>query len=274
MFRFSLLHGEGITIATLRDYPDYYKALSGYIKLSAVTEVDYREILERFQTLDLCIPEANGEELFRWFHYRADLFLLEYYNDKKASDTCFKERIKQKKRHLIDKLNTCYPEFLDLMNFQEYEVSCEMPPYHKLKRYFDALTESGYPNRVLIFYYRTLIDCWDIDRVIQELENKELDAILSRFINEYAEQSGLPTYLISLLMMSMKDKLNQKLYQLISKTDGVTVSKMSSFLDWISGLTLLRFYFGKDSQHDIPDWCNKVKTKAMKNIIDKMKQYE
>lgn len=238
------------------------------MRFSALTEEDYADILDKFHKTKLEIKEEKVKDINKWLHYHADLFLLRYYHQyKSGKQKEDKEKLKQKVRFLYDRIHQCYPEFYEESNTKAYFVPCDMPSYYRLRKSFKALNEAGYPHMVMAFCYRNLIQQWSIERMRKELSICNLDQILDGFINQYAKQSEIPVFVVNLYFIDLKEQLNKRVKNILLKNDSVMPIRMEKYLNWLTGWTLLEFYYGKDPEHSISDWCNKVKQKAMKRMI-------
>lgn len=231
------------------------------------SDEEHCNIFAEFEKTKLAVPNLSYEELFKWFHYRANLFMIDCYrNSLKKSDTENKDRLKKKIRYLYETTLECYPEFISKRELENYKINFHLPSHTDMIKCASAISDAGYPHQILVFCYKTLLD-WNLEKIICHLSDQTLDSIFDTFIKEYSVQSELPVFLVNLYFIRIKEKLNQKLKSLISKNDSVTPLKMEKYLNWITGWTLLVYYYGKDREHDIPDWCNKVKGRASSNLI-------
>jgi hypothetical protein len=231
------------------------------------SDSEYRDIFENFEKVKLDAPDLPYEELFKWLHYRANLFMIDCYrNSLKKSEPEYKDWLKKMIRYLYETTLECYPEFISKNDLENYKVNFHLPSHTNMTKCAIAICDAGYPHQIMVFCYKTLIN-WNLEKIICYLSERSLDSIFDTFLNEYAVQSELPVFLVNLYFIKIKEKLNVKLKRLISKNDSVTPLKMEKYLNWMTGWTLLVYYYGKDKEHDIPDWCNKVKVRALSNLI-------
>jgi hypothetical protein len=250
----------------LKDCDEYYIQMAGYLKQSALNDKDYAQMLEKLLNADLEVSPIKPDELSNWLYYQIDLLVFNYYLNYKFRDNSNKDEVKLKIRYLYDKLNTCYPEFVKYKVTENIKSDNPLIDLYGMKKYMSVIIESGYCHQVLMFCFRVLIDDWPLDKIHNELTGKLLDDIFDRFINEYSNQSGIPCYILILFFIKMREKLALKLVDTISKYDPGSRTRLVDYLNDITGATYLNYYFGKDPDHDISDWCNQVKKKVIVKI--------
>jgi hypothetical protein len=254
---------------TLINLQELSKSVIGYIRISTLSENDFEEVVNKFQVMEFDLPEQDTNALRVWFRYKVDIFLLNYYgNYKKSGDTELNEKIENKVRFLHDKLTQSYPEYIGV---EGLEQRIEPVSIAKMKKYINVLIETCYPHQLLVFGFRELVDDWSTKRIVQELGDVALDNIYCNFVNIYANQSGVPVYVIGICFIKLQEKLNFKLKDILFKNDGVTKIKLKAYLEYITGQTLLNYYYEKE--RDIYDWCNKVKRRSFKRIFDMLDIY-
>ncbi|MCX7746492.1 MAG: hypothetical protein N2645_06340 [Clostridia bacterium] len=251
------------TITTLKTLKDYHIPILGYLRISTLTEEDFSKASKEFENTELKIPCVSHEDLLEYLHYQVDLFLLKFYSNAKKLTN---EKTQQKLRYLHDRLNHCYPQFFSIEDIHEDSLRPKPISPLKLKKYINALVNAGYPHQILVFGYRNILDGWDIGRVIEELSKETLDTIYIQFINEYSQQSDLPSFVISLCFIRLREKLSERLIDILIKSDTVTALNNKDILECITGLTYLKSYYNKNPEHDISNWCYRIQKKTVKNL--------
>jgi len=257
-----------IYIALIENYQENYRKICGYIRSSAICDDDYKNILEEFSKQDLKPDDINSEDFVRWLHFKADIQILKYYHqNRNDKDKDRKNEVRQKIRSTYEKIHNIYPEAFRKEDITGYFIPSELPSYFKLKKFFKHFSEAAYPHQTIAFCYNYLLDDWDAAKIVRELSKTSLDDCLDGFINCYSEQSRLPVFLINFYLISIKETLGKRLKNIFSSADRVTPVKMSKYLNWLTGWTQIELYYVNNSVHDVSDWCSKVRTRAIKNLI-------
>lgn len=260
-------------MALIKEFTNYYLRIRSYLRRMALCEEDFQDIIVNFEEMDLKIPKnINKIDLAEWLYYQADLFLLNYYyRYQKITNKSRKDiKIKLKVQYLYNKLVNNYPDFQNNMEIELYEIQNEIS-FFEMKNIFQIIFKSGYPHQILVFCYQKLIENWTAERIISDLSAQTLENIYSQFINEYAQQSGLPIFWVALCFVELKEKLYQKLGELIKTNDPVFATNLEIYLDYVTEQTILEIYYGKNRTHDINNWCYRVKNKILQNLIEDLK---
>ncbi len=266
---------------TLTDFPQFQKQIRGYIRRSIINDTDFEDLIAQFERIELSQTESHFN-LPEWLYYKADLFLLKYYQRQKPIKR--NDPVAFKIKELHHRIARLYRDFWEetepqRLNFSNAKVNY---PFFKIKKLFRAIVEGNYPHQILVFCYRTLLDGWNLqtqsadwgiaikkwnaETIITCLSAKNLELITTNFINEYARQANLPYFLVNLYLLPLKEKLNMYLKEIILNKDHTTAIKLQDYLEKITGDTCLNIYYRKDKAHDISDWCNKVRTTAFRNL--------
>ncbi|KNY27896.1 hypothetical protein [Pseudobacteroides cellulosolvens] len=234
-------------------------------------ERDFNDIFDSVIKINFDINNRSYDDLVRWLHFKSNIYMMSYYHCYPYScDSSGKDRISKRIRYLYDETKEKYSEYLNETDINNFKIVYNMPSYHEIKRLINDIINAGYPHQTIIFCYRTLIEGWTIRRIVDDLSDSTLEKIFTSFVNEYSSQSQLPAFLVNMYFIRMKEKLSNKLKTNTSKKDWATAEKLSEYMNWVTGNTLLSLYYGKNREHDIADWCNKVKNKVLNNALKNM----
>jgi hypothetical protein len=252
---------------TIMDYNEFKLQICGYLRRSVLSDNDYKEVEIELYSRKFQPNDYPKDKQYFFLQYLVDIIVLRYYSKKVPKGNQFKQRAFSLYFRIINR----YPDFhkeIDIDPYTDYK-GFSSPSY--IKTYIKNIIAGSYPHQILTFCYKELIDGWGNNKIISDLSEKTLDNIFNRFINEYSNQSGLPSFFVTICFIDLKDKMHQRLKNVILKRDGTTPKRMADYLNWITGSTKLAYYYRADKEHDITDWCNRVKEKTIiglsKNLI-------
>lgn len=250
-----------------KDLTNFYIQLYGYIRRCSLNDNDYSNILIEFDKIKSKLNYEYTEKSMNWIYYQIDILILKFYSNYKTPKSgALHNRVRLKIRQTYDKIKSTYPEFLVDSKFHNLNIS-NNSSINEIKNCLSIIVDAGYPHVTLVFLYFSILHNRKIDYIVNELSHKRLEDIYNSFINIYSEESGLPTFIISLFTIKLKDQLNAKLKDIIYKNDSITPKKLAIYLESIVGDTVLNIYFGKNKALDISLWSDKVRRKVLNNLL-------
>lgn len=253
----------------IKNYTNLSPQICGYIRRSTLCDDDYVKFIQIINEKKLF--QTPNLEVTNLIYYKIDMLLLEFHlNYSFKGKTITRERVRLKIRMLYDKIRECYSDHFNNIRLNSTKKD-SIISMSEIKKYMGIISESGYPHAVLTYlHHSTLEDC-KIEKILNEYSENYLEDMYFDFVNSFSEQSGIPTYVVIIFTIKLKEKLNQKLKEIISKNDSITPVKLKNYLSQIVGDTRLNIYYGKSKEHDISDWCSKVRRKTMDNLIRNIK---
>lgn len=244
---------------TVMDYVEYNTQICGYLRKTVLAESDYEKIKKDLSKRKFEENGYTGETLYLWLQYLVDIIVMGFYSAKVLKNA----KIKLKVFSLYSRIIKRYPDFYDEPFVGSFAALSDCESLLNLKDQLENVIEGSYPHQTLVFCYKELIDGWGNQKIVDKLSDSILDSVFTRFINEYTDQSGLPCFFVSLCFLGLREKLNKRLGNIIHKNDGITPKRMKDYLDWITGKTSLELYYRTNREHDITDWCDRVREKTI-----------
>ncbi len=155
-------------------------------------------------------------------------------------------------------------EFLGRLNSQIQVFSFD----ECLERYSRFLeitfSQGGPPHQLITFGFNKLISNWGPQEIVKELSSVPLQELIEKLISNYGEESELPAYIVKDCFKPLKDKMDKKVRETLE--DEVSRNTYIRITEDKVGKTVLKNYYGKDPEHSISDWSDKV-MKRIRRLI-------
>jgi len=118
-----------------------------------------------------------------------------------------------------------------------------------------TFSQCGPPHQLITFGFNKLID-WGPQDIVKELSLVLLRELTERLISDFEGESKLPAYIVRNCFKPLKDKMDKKLKEVLE--DEVSKNTYINLIENKTGKTVLKNYYGKDPEHNISDWSDKV----------------
>jgi len=127
-----------------------------------------------------------------------------------------------------------------------------------------TFSEGGAAHQLEVFGFNKLISGWGPKDIVVKLSPSSLKDLCQQLILSYKAESCLPGYVVDDCFLPLAEKMQSK----VSETLGDENSRRAyvDLLEIRTGETLLKAYFGKDPEHNISDWSDKVKKRVLRLV--------
>lgn len=155
-------------------------------------------------------------------------------------------------------------EVLDGIIFSEDDFSHD--EYLEKCREFLKITfsEGGAVHQLEVFGFNKLVSGWGPKDIVIKLSPSLLKDLCRQLISSYKAESCLPGYIVDDCFLPLAQKMQDKVGEALE--DENSRRAYVDLLELKSGDTVLKAYFGKDPEHNISDWSDKVKNRVLRLI--------
>ncbi|MFA5008295.1 MAG: hypothetical protein WC546_03635 [Candidatus Omnitrophota bacterium] len=249
-------------------YGRYKKAIRGYIssryfykdvraiekerdidsRIRAIEQDTWIAVWEKISTY-----EAARASFYKFICFWADIMVKRYFSKKREINfSAFEQEDSgQTAEEIIDNISFEAQDFPS----DEFLSKCEQ----FLKATF---SEGGPPHQLLSFGFSKLISGWGPQEIVQKLSPVLLQKLTNQLIVSYKEESLLPDYAIKDCFGPLENKMAEKVKDALEDetSRGIYAKLLNAFV----ADTFLENYYGKDPEHNISDWSNKVGKRVLK----------
>lgn len=133
--------------------------------------------------------------------------------------------------------------------YEEFLAKCEQ--FLKL-----TFSQGGPPHQLISFGFNKLLCGWGPSEIVEKLSPVLLEKLTDHLIAGYKEESSLADYIIKDCFNPLKEKMTEKVKDVLE--DEISRDTYVKLLENKVADTALENYYGKDPEHNISDWSNKV----------------
>ena len=148
---------------------------------------------------------------------------------------------------------------------EEYLENCEK--FLKL-----TMSYGGPPHQIIVFGFNKLIEGWGPKDIVKELSPSGLRDLSQKLAFSYREESRLPGYTVDNCFKPLNEKMSKKVEEVLE--DEVSRKTYINLLRLIVGRSILNQYYGKDPEHNISDWSDKVRKRVLRLIKENLSTRE
>lgn len=223
-------------------YEKYHRAIRGFIASRCPNDED-----------------VNDLEQDIWIHINKK---LDRYDPEKGAFYTFVKKSAHFK--ILDYYETLYiNEELEDNTPAVEGHNAEKEEREEVYRTFLSLTFSkgGPPHQLIAFGFNKLLK-----KGPKKLVAKHTDVLLTKLsevlILSYIEQSFIPENKVRECFQTLRIQMDKRVREVLEKHD--SLEKYQKIMDKKVGNTCLKDYYGKNPEHNIADWSNKVKNRLLK----------
>jgi len=160
------------------------------------------------------------------------------------------------------------PEEIDIENFVDLSEKSKDPEkkillinlYNKVLKI--AMLEAGVPHQSLVTCLTKMMSGWNPKNVVNELSEKNIEEITEIFKKDIYSYIDKNVEKLDDIFCNFNVKIRMKLKYLLKQ--GTGSNYLIEILEKEVKNTKLKDYFGKNPEHNISDWSNKVKIRILK----------
>lgn len=221
-------------------YIKYQRSILGYITSRCsnkedaedIAQMTWAEVFERIKEYD-----TEKCSFYRFVIHWAEIMRKRNY--KKAKP----ERIKEE----------------ELKEEKRSEEVFDINEIEKLLRV--TFSDGGPPHQLIAFGFNKLLSGWGPKKIVEKLSSLTLRKLCEKLIEEYRNESLLPIERIEEFFQSLKVRMENRVDEILDETSRKVYKEI---LKKRVGETTLKEYFGKDPEHNISDWSDKVKKRVFR----------
>jgi len=156
-------------------------------------------------------------------------------------------------------------EFFDRIISSQIQILFSAECLDKYMEFLEiTFSQGGPPHQLITFGFNKLISNWGPQDIVKELSLVLLQELTDKLISDYEEESELPAYIVKNCFKPLKDNMDKKVKEVLQ--DKVSRDTYIKMMENKVGKTVLNNYYGKDPEHNISDWSNKV-MKRIRRLI-------
>jgi DNA-directed RNA polymerase specialized sigma24 family protein len=119
-----------------------------------------------------------------------------------------------------------------------------------------TFSKGGPPHQLISFGFNKLLYGWGPQEIVEKLSPVLLERLTDQLISSYKEESCLADYIVKDCFNPLKQKMSEKVKNVLE--DQVSRDTYAKLLESKAADTVLKDYYGRDPEHNISDWSNKV----------------
>lgn len=127
-----------------------------------------------------------------------------------------------------------------------------------------TFSEGGAAHQLEVFGFNKLISGWGPKGIVVELSSSFLKDLCRQLISSYKAESCLPGYIVDDCFLPLVRKMEVRVSEDLEDENSRVA--YAGLLDEKTGETVLRSYFGKDPEHNVSDWSDKVRRRVLRLI--------
>ncbi|MEI8348870.1 MAG: hypothetical protein WCI77_01850 [Candidatus Omnitrophota bacterium] len=229
----------------------YKQTIKGYISSRCFFRDDAVAVIEQDTWVavweKISTYKSEKASFYTFVCFWADIMVKRYFSKRKEIpiSALIPEDSEATAQDIMDKLSFA----TQIFPCEEFLAKCEQ--FLKL-----TFSKGGPPHQLISFGFNKLLRGWGPQEIVEKLSPVLLEKLAGQLILSYQEESCLADYIVEDCFSPLKGKLVEKVKDVLK--DQISRDTYVQLLEKKAAETFLENYYGKDPEHNISDWSNKV----------------